>query len=249
MHNNQSSSLSTDTLSGKRSRSCSRSPSHSCSCSCSCKSSSSRSYTNHHVSHDDHKSSGPLKRNYLYSSEGNNNRQAHCPDKSNTVFAIFAAPKAKKSKHTPKWEIAPAEQNPCVPPCIFVPDRELDCLTDSHVKLNILDDIQELLNNSHNKRAFNYDEDTTSLVEEPTLATLELSLSINSSSFTGNTPIASEYHCYEIEADTPSLNYHGPKIMFLKQELPVTICTADTIGTIQSQRLFKYSLTQAQMSL
>jgi hypothetical protein len=185
----------------------------------------------------------------LYSSEGNNNRQAHCPDKSNTVFAIFAAPKAKKSKHTPKWEIAPAEQNPCVPPCIFVPDRELDCLTDSHVKLNILDDIQELLNNSHNKRAFNYDEDTTSLVEEPTLATLELSLSINSSSFTGNTPIASEYHCYEIEADTPSLNYHGPKIMFLKQELPVTICTADTIGTIQSQRLFKYSLTQAQMSL
>jgi hypothetical protein len=48
----------------------------------------------------------------------------------------------------------PAEQNPCVPPCIFVPDRELYCLTGSHVKLNSLDDAQELLNNSHPKIVF-----------------------------------------------------------------------------------------------
>ncbi len=36
----------------------------------------------------------------------------------------------------------------------------------------------------------------------------------------------------------PRFNYHGPKIKIPKQELPVTICTADTIGTIRSQRLF-----------
>ncbi len=35
----------------------------------------------------------------------------------------------------------PAE-NSCVPPYIFVPDRELDFLTDSHVILDILVDTQ-----------------------------------------------------------------------------------------------------------
>jgi hypothetical protein len=128
----------------------------------------------------------------------------------------------------------PAEQNICVPLGIFVPDRELDCLTNSHVKLNILDDMQELLNDSHHKIAFNYDEDTVSLVEESTLTTSEISLSDNSDSSSGNAPISFEYYCYEIEADTPWFNYHGPKIMIPKQELLVTIFTADTIGTIQS---------------
>ena len=35
----------------------------------------------------------------------------------------------------------------------------LDRVTDSHVKLNILDNTQECLNNSHHKIAFDYDED------------------------------------------------------------------------------------------
>jgi hypothetical protein len=127
----------------------------------------------------------------------------------------------------------------CVPLCIFVPDRELDCLTDTHVKLNILDDMQERLNNSHHKIAFNYDEDTVSLVEETTLTALETSLSNNSDSSAGNAPIALEYYYYEIEAEAPWFNYHGPKIMIPKQESHVTICTTDAIGIIQSQRLFQ----------
>ncbi len=73
-----------------------------------------------------------------------------------------------------------------------------------------------------------------SLVEEPTLATLEVSLSDNSDSSAGTASIAFEYYCYEIEADAPLFNHHGPKIKFLKQELRVTICTADTIGTIRN---------------
>ncbi len=62
-------------------------------------------------------------------------------------------------------------------------DLNLNRVTDIHVKLNILDNMQECLNNSHWKIAFDYDEDTA-------------------------------------------------KIKILKQELSVTICTVDTIGTI-----------------
>ncbi len=43
--------------------------------------------------------------------------------------------------------------------CIFGPDKELDYLTSSHVKLNSLDNMQECLSNSHHKIAFDYDED------------------------------------------------------------------------------------------
>jgi hypothetical protein len=63
------------------------------------------------------------------------------------------------------------------PTLYIVPDRELDFLTDSHLKLDILVDMQEPFNDSHHKKAFDYDEDTTSLVEELTLATSEVSLS------------------------------------------------------------------------
>jgi hypothetical protein len=51
-------------------------------------------------------------------------------------------------------------ENSCVPPCVFVLDEELDDLINSHDKLNILDNTQECLNNSHRKTAFDYGEDT-----------------------------------------------------------------------------------------
>jgi hypothetical protein len=78
-----------------------------------------------------------------------------------------------------------------------------------------------------------------SLVEELTLDTLEVLLTDNTISSAGNATIAFEYHCYEIEADTPQFNYHRPKIEIPKQESPVTICTTYTIGTLRSQRLFQ----------
>jgi hypothetical protein len=89
------------------------------------------------------------------------------PDKSNTV---------------------PAEQNICVPLFIFVPGRELDCLTNSCVKLHIFDCTQELLNISHHKIALIDDEDTVTLVEESTLTTLDIYLSNNSDSSAGMHP-------------------------------------------------------------
>ncbi len=40
-------------------------------------------------------------------------------------------------------------ENSYVPPCVFVPDEELDGLTNSNDKLNTFDDTQECLSNSH----------------------------------------------------------------------------------------------------
>jgi hypothetical protein len=88
---------------------------------------------------------------------------------------------------------------------------------DSHVKLDILVDTQGPSKDSHHKVALDYDEDTVNLVEEPTLSTSDISLSDNSNSSAGNASTAFEYKCYEIEADTPQFNYHGPKIKIPKQ--------------------------------
>ncbi len=75
-------------------------------------------------------------------------------------------------------------------------------MTDSHNKLDILVDTQELLNTSHHRIGFKYDEDTVSLLVDPTLSTLDISISNNSDLSTRNA-LAFEYECYEVEDDTP----------------------------------------------
>jgi hypothetical protein len=95
-----------------------------------------------------------------------------------------------------------------------------------------------LLDTSHHKITFEYDEDTTSLVEDQTLTTAETFLCDNSDFSPGNAANAPKDYCYEVEADEPWFNYHEPTIIILKQELLITICTTDTIGTARSQRLF-----------
>jgi hypothetical protein len=55
-----------------------------------------------------------------------------------------------------------------------------------------------------------------SLVEDTTLTTVEKLLFDDPDSSSGNAPIAFEHYCYEIEADAPQFNYHGPKIMIPK---------------------------------
>ncbi len=121
---------------------------------------------------------------------------------------------------------------------VFVPDREPDCLTNGHVKLDTVVDTHKSFSTSHHGIALEYDEDTVSLVVDPTLSTLDISIYNNSNSSTGNAS-AFEYECYEVKDDTPQFNYHGPKIKIPKQESPVTICTTDTIGTMRSQRLLQ----------
>jgi hypothetical protein len=53
-------------------------------------------------------------------------------------------------------------ENSYVPLCVFVPDEELDGLTNGRDKLNTLDNTQKCLSNSHHKIAFDNDEDTVS---------------------------------------------------------------------------------------
>ncbi len=91
----------------------------------------------------------------------------------------------------------------CVPLYVFVLDREPDFLTVSHVKLDILVDAQEPLNTSHHKIAFEYDENTVSLVVEQIHSTSDISISNNSNSSARNASTAFEYKCYEFEDDTP----------------------------------------------
>ncbi len=76
-----------------------------------------------------------------------------------------------------------------VPLCAFVPDKECNSMTDSHDKLNSLDDMQECLSSSNHKIAFDYNEDTMSLVEELTLDTSEVSLSNNTISSAAGTQL------------------------------------------------------------
>jgi hypothetical protein len=116
----------------------------------------------------------------LYSSESDDSRRIHRPDKSDTVFATFSAPTVKKSKRTQDPDIV------CVPLYVFVPDREPDFLTHSHVKLDILVDTQEPFNTSHHRVAFDYDEDTFSLVYvKTTLPLTRLSVNEPSKKLTG----------------------------------------------------------------
>jgi hypothetical protein len=61
-------------------------------------------------------------------------------------------------------------------------------LTNSNVELDILVDTQEPFKDSHCKVALDYDEDTVSLVEEPTLSTLDISLSNNPNPVLGMHP-------------------------------------------------------------
>jgi hypothetical protein len=90
-----------------------------------------------------------------------------------------------------------------VPRYVFVPDREPDRLTDSHVKLDTLVDTQESFSTSHHRIALEYDEETVGLVVDPTtLSTLDISLSDNFDSSTGKAS-AFEYECYDVKDDTP----------------------------------------------
>ncbi len=53
-------------------------------------------------------------------------------------------------------------ENSYVPPCVFILDKELNGFTNSHVKLNTLDNMQECSSNGHHKITFGDDEDTMS---------------------------------------------------------------------------------------
>jgi hypothetical protein len=76
-----------------------------------------------------------------------------------------------------------------IPVYVFVPDRDLDFLTNSHVKLDTLVDTQESFSTRHHRIALEYDNDTVNLVVDPTLSTLDTSISKNSNSSGTHQPL------------------------------------------------------------
>ncbi len=107
-----------------------------------------------------------------------------------------------------------------VPLCVFVPDVELNCLTDSHIKVNSLDVTHECFSNSNHKIAFDYDKDTMSLVEELTLDTSEVSLFDNTISSAGNATIAFEYHAMKLRLTHLDLIIMGQRLRFQNKNCP-----------------------------
>jgi len=136
-----------------------------------------------------------------------------------------------------------------VPKNIYVPkslDEELltdgyqlSCFIDNNLDMSDEDQTSSIMSNRTDK--IEYDEDTKSLVEDSTIVTADCTLSDMDTS-AGNASMDSEPYCCKMEVEEPRFNYHGPKVMLPKYESPVTICTADTIGSLRSRRLFRVLL-------
>eukprot|EP00957_Ditylum_brightwellii_P001521 118742-Ditylum_brightwellii.AAC.2 len=82
-----------------------------------------------------------------------------------------------------------------------------------------------------------YDDSTT-----PSCADqfLDSAASTGTETFAGNTYL-STLKVYQLEAETSTYNYRGPKVI-IKNETLATICTANTIGYLQSRKLLKVLL-------
>ena len=88
------------------------------------------------------------------------------------------------------------------------------------------------------KMTIEYDEDSF-IFSNRTATTAEISSSDQS---VGNATIDTNDECFEIESEKLQFNYRGPKVVPRRHETPVTILTANTIGTLKSRRIFRVLL-------
>jgi len=108
-----------------------------------------------------------------------------------------------------------------------------------------LDDLAPFAAKKYVTTSFEYDNDTVTLVDEPTESTGELTFS-DSDTSAGNASRCSdmdfeyiEDECFNFEVDFPQIYYSGPKIIKAPaNETPVMILMANTIGLAKSRRLF-----------
>ncbi len=111
---------------------------------------------------------------------------------------------------------------------------EVDLHVSSVAKLSIVTDNNDI---SFKSDTFlNYDADSANSL--PTFEEVDDS-STDDSFSAGNTNPFPNHTSFELEFEEPRYNYHGPKIVVPRRECPVTICTADTIGTVKSRRLLR----------
>ena len=128
-----------------------------------------------------------------------------------------------------------------VPPNVFVSDN-CNAINQSFnvagTKLNVEDDVStSYFCPSKKSKCFStidYDDDSVSFIHSSTSSTADCTLSDDDIS-TGN---ALSLTHYAADLDEIEFNYHGPKVI-PRHETPVTICTANTLGTVHSRWLFR----------
>ena len=122
-------------------------------------------------------------------------------------------------------------------------DDEVSC-SDSEqqytFKLESIDDTKDdivnndIINDDDIKKIV-YDDDSFCFTDN-TATTAAATFSDEDSA--GNASFIS-FECFQGEDETPQFNYRGPKVLPTRHETPVSICTANTIGTLRSRRIFR----------
>ena len=131
-----------------------------------------------------------------------------------------------------------------VPECICFPS---DCCIDDEASCSDIDQLYTLnlksiddsntvatIDNNSIKKLV-YDDDSF-VFTDITATTVAATFSDEDSA--GNASLDS-FECFQGEDETPQFNYRGPKVLPTRHETPVSICTANTIGTLRSRRIFR----------
>jgi hypothetical protein len=119
-------------------------------------------------------------------------------------------------------------------------DQELDNapLESSASKLRLVADAND--DCIKNRIFLNYDDESGTILSS--LEEVDYSSTDGLFFSAGNANFFPNHECFELEFEVPRYNYHGPKIVVPRCECPVTICTAETIGTVKSRRLLQVLL-------
>ena len=80
-----------------------------------------------------------------------------------------------------------------------------------------------------------YNDDRTNASAPNLIEAINDNSSVSSLSSAGNATYLLSLENYQTEVDQPRYNYLGLKIVLPMNELPVTICAADTINMVKSQ--------------
>ena len=114
----------------------------------------------------------------------------------------------------------------------------IKCFLDN---FGFLDDLAPFAAKKYVTASFEYDDDTVTLVDEPTELTDELTFSDLDTSVGNASTCPSIYFeniedkCFNFEVEFPQIYYSGPKIIKAPaKETPVMILTANTIGLAEN---------------
>ena len=109
----------------------------------------------------------------------------------------------------------------------------------SHNSTKIVSTIPSEINLKNSNKYLWYDDDSGPyfLQDDETIMTAPSSIASSAE----NAFMYDEVDVYQLHEDELGFNYRGPKVLPIN-ETPVTICTANTVGTLRSRKLFRVLL-------